>query len=799
MLSSRSDPFLPMDPPHFGDHIPSDTERPLHSFRLPSQEGWEWELAWAVDVKTGIVGKSIDKGGWDYAFDFADLLNPEIPRRGNNQTMDCVRRRRWTRTRVREIGTSSHDDLSNTNRNTNTNPSANRSSKDKSYPLESSQTSPLEEDTNTNCAIIWDIVVKETGQKIITLRSGLIIVNTLPYEVKLKLQDGTTLGPIQENGTLSIPLQKMKYTHYIRVQPTRFTKEWSGRIPCGSRSVDFSEQIDVSVSILPETEHANNNHHGHDYNEHTLPIRSLVCQQKDSITVTLYPHVEIINALPCAMHFKIAKSYKDLKNHHIIDQHLMNAGDSCKLYFVNVKENNFISLCLPGPYGWSEPVDLKKMVDKKGRVNVIFNSRTDSGEIALLIRLQVHLKAGSISSVEVFSNSAFVDYTGLDIAISSVVNKKTGEKIKRISYNQDITDIQRESESESGGGNAATRHASSAGIDIDIDIDISIGIISNLVVKSRLAYKALPRAAVGVPVHTDRDYHFSYLPKFLQNQAFIQTAGNDRVLLLEGSSFLQFQVDTSATATAAVGAVGGDKRGKATECLVVLLIDIRVTQLPPWLLADGFHLIRGERVVAIGKSFSNHSMELNYNVYGKCFPTGSVVSLGCDFSTDARNMYSVFVVPCTGRSSSSSSSNNTSDPEGMGAAAVVENLTEVLAQVHHASSCSASDTSLGAASPTSRLADMSWVAGGHGCTLFNTETGRVTVGVKRGKVWAKQEINLRGLDSTSRKNGPFEVCVVRYCMVLYVTVKTIKYIVLCSFCLFLAIQSVGLVLNKSQY
>ena len=689
---ARTEPFLPLDPPSFGDKTGSNTKRPLHAVKLPTEGSWEWELPWKIDTVPGQIGKSMDKDGWDYAFDFGDLFDKSKPPRGKNQTMDCVRRRRWVRTRIGYNPKSTSSQVVHVSP-----PRSNKSTKDQAQIQVST--------SNSQCVVIWDVAVKDDGKKIITLRSAKVVTNQLPYEVKLMLQDGSVLGPLGENESISIPLQKVKFAQKICVQPTKFTNEWSDAIDCSSRPVDFAEQLDVFACIPNATASTSSApKRVHEYNDHTLPIRTLVTQKKNTMKIELYSPVEIMNALPCAMHFKISRSLEDLKNQNIIDQKVMHAGDKSKLYFVNLKENNFISISLPGPYGWSEPVDIKKPVDKKGRVNVVFHVPSTEGkkEIALLIRLQVQIKAGETSAIVVFSNSAFVDYTGLDIAISSVVDKQTKEKIRRVSYD------------ESEGGSIQQQ-----GSQEENDKSSGPVIISNVVVKSHTSYEAVNNACPGKFVHVDRDFQFTYLPSFLLNQSYIQTAGDDRIVLIEGSSFLKFEVDRSS--------------------LVILLLDISATQTPLWLKSEGFHPIMGERVVARGKSFSNHSVELNYTMFGKLFLSSETVTLGCNYSADAQSMYSVFVIPADTTSG-----------------VMLPGARDVIAQINHASLCDSQGHSEGAP-PSSGVADTSWVAGGHGCTLFNTETGRVVVGLKRGSLWSSQEINLRGLDSSSRKNGPFEV------------------------------------------
>lgn len=67
--------------------------RPLRKEEVPLPSGWMWDGPWRIDASGGA-----DADGWDYAFSFNSYRQGR-QRRGNKSS-DCVRRRRWVRTRV---------------------------------------------------------------------------------------------------------------------------------------------------------------------------------------------------------------------------------------------------------------------------------------------------------------------------------------------------------------------------------------------------------------------------------------------------------------------------------------------------------------------------------------------------------------------------------------------------------------------------------------------------------------------------------------------------------------------------
>eukprot|EP01033_Poteriospumella_lacustris_P006747 gene6747-4866_t len=91
-------PFLLGDPYSFTD-ASGLVRKDMQSLQIQSDK-WEWSGDWEVDMD-GIPGRDFDDEGWEYASSFSFFTM--VSARRTFQSMDGVRRRRWTRTRVPKI------------------------------------------------------------------------------------------------------------------------------------------------------------------------------------------------------------------------------------------------------------------------------------------------------------------------------------------------------------------------------------------------------------------------------------------------------------------------------------------------------------------------------------------------------------------------------------------------------------------------------------------------------------------------------------------------------------------------
>lgn len=99
-------PYLVGDPPSWTD-ANGTQDRDILSIE-PISDKWEWLDTWTVDMQ-GKLGEEIDGNGWEYANSFSHFSMVSNRRVGSS--MDCCRRRRWTRTRIPASATMDHRDM----------------------------------------------------------------------------------------------------------------------------------------------------------------------------------------------------------------------------------------------------------------------------------------------------------------------------------------------------------------------------------------------------------------------------------------------------------------------------------------------------------------------------------------------------------------------------------------------------------------------------------------------------------------------------------------------------------------
>ncbi|CAE7704661.1 TECPR1, partial [Symbiodinium microadriaticum] len=209
-LNGWGDPCLLGDPPEWSNASGSK-EITKSSVHLPS-EAWEWVGDWTVD-KSGAKQSHVDKNGWEYAATFSDFTSTN-KRRGEAQTMDYARRRRWVRNRV---------------------------------PVSNSDDPSLRQ-----MALFWDVLVLDDGSQVITLRSCLQIQNSLPYAVMLQLSSNSwkemvNLGPLLPDGVLSVPLL-FASAEYVRFNGADVPTDWTPPLACGIRSLDYEIQAEIACT-----------------------------------------------------------------------------------------------------------------------------------------------------------------------------------------------------------------------------------------------------------------------------------------------------------------------------------------------------------------------------------------------------------------------------------------------------------------------------------------------------------------------------------------------------------------------
>jgi hypothetical protein len=102
-----------------------------------------------------VVGDEVDKDGWEYATNFSSFSIAS--KRRSSRAMDCVRRRRWLRSRIPTAG-----------------------SVDKRFR-------PL--------TVFWDVQVLQSGTRRVDVRSGLKIQNLMPFPIMVSFTGPAWVGP----------------------------------------------------------------------------------------------------------------------------------------------------------------------------------------------------------------------------------------------------------------------------------------------------------------------------------------------------------------------------------------------------------------------------------------------------------------------------------------------------------------------------------------------------------------------------------------------------------------------------
>lgn len=244
-----------------------------------------------------IVGDELDRDGWEYATTFASFSIAS--RRRSSHAMDCVRRRRWLRTRV--------------------------------------PTAASIDERFRSLAIFWDVNVLQNGTRRVDVRSGLQVHNVMPFALLISLSGSAWVGerefgPILEDQTFNVPLMQASAS-YIKIRSLFFPFGWSQQVSCCLQTSGFSSMRDVHCEGV-----------GEEINP--ICMRVLCTQQNRSLAVTIAPFIVITNRLPCDIQYLCNSS--DNKR----DEGRLLSGSTCKLTNISLAYLPRISFRV-GEYKWS--------------------------------------------------------------------------------------------------------------------------------------------------------------------------------------------------------------------------------------------------------------------------------------------------------------------------------------------------------------------------------------------------------------------------------------------------------------
>jgi hypothetical protein len=306
-----------------------------------------------------VVGDEVDKDGWEYSTSFSNFSIAS--RRRSSHSMDCVRRRRWLRTRVPVAG----------------------SVDERFRPL----------------TVFWDVQVLQSGTRRVDVRSGLQVRNVMPFAVMFSLTgsawEGTAeFGPIAEDQTFNVPLMRATATG-ITVRPACFPYAWSQRVPCCLQTHDFSSMRDIHCEAqgLAGDE-------GGDLSP--VCMRMLCCQTSKSREVSVYPFVTIANRLPCDVQYSCISSDKRRDEGNLL------SGSTCKLTNISLASLPNISFRL-GDYMWSAPHTVDPLLSDPIRIDMLGST----GAVAVVLTMLVKTcPTTGVVEVCVYSKGMLCDRTG---------------------------------------------------------------------------------------------------------------------------------------------------------------------------------------------------------------------------------------------------------------------------------------------------------------------------------------------------------------------------------------------------
>ena len=663
-------PFLRGDPPEWSD-VSGTVRCDVQQVALPPDGMWEWHGRWMVAPPNGSPSERFEEDGWEYATSFSALTTTGAHRAF--QPSDTVRRRRWVRTRVLK-GDISTDKL-------------------------------------RAMVLHWDVHPLPNSARKIIVRSGMQIVNNMPFAMSVVLsypgwESSVELGPIEEAGTLYVPLLASCATS-ISMRPAHVPYAWSSSAPCAIEVADYSRTVDVQCK-----------------GEALAPIcmRASFIQCNKSLTIAFEPYLVVHNFMPCDLRFKVFGTNGKNQEDSIL------CGALCKIAYVNLADNPQIKLCTPKTLLWSGSVAIP-ILGSKGDEPLRIELPNSQGHGAdfkdngLVICLHTEVENNSLK-VLIYPKYVLIDRTGLGLSISTY-KAPQGEEMLRHTYSigskaptaaslkkakevaaakarasrealknasplakvGDVLAVGRMSSAESmsdaeavGSGSDADGNKHSA----EIWHDSSAGPISDLHVDSSNTY-LLVRSNHADLVYTDRQFLWSHLPETLRGQYCLRLACNDK--LRQARSFIQFRVEQAS--------------------YVVLLVDMRTRGALKWPKEDGFKEMLGH---AVARRIHHGQLdELCFIAYGKFFDTGAIVTLRGNFCTELTSMYAVFIVPA---------------PAEHEVLSLTDDAFFSQFSFHQSYNRDA--------------ANSSWQDGGDGVCVFYSGNDNMSVGVRNGQAWSEE-------------------------------------------------------------
>lgn len=679
--------------------------RDMQTASILPNDKWEWQTPWNVDVE-GIIGEEIDKDGYEYGTTFSSFS--VASKRRIFQSMDCVRRRRWIRMRVPIISLSKDID------------------QDRLY------------------SVLWDVKTLKNGSKIIEISSGLQVKNLLPFPIIIaldsSLEEVEVFEPIKQFETFCIPLSSSHATR-MKIRPYKFGEEpyeWSQYFFCHQLMYNTTTIKDIICTSG---------------DERTACFRIQLIQLNKSLTISCIPYFNITNKLLCDVHFRCSSS--DNKE----EVGTLKSGTSSKLTYINLEYAPTISFNIGNNLLWSDPVSIELEVESendyklRGDVEkgVDIEILYPNGYPAIALSMLVRMRNDNCFEIDIFSKGAFVDKTGLGIAIWScwkpgaeIVRTTCYNLYKNINPNLNISRnhsnrnrlANRRNAKKRKDENIITKNNLLSDLFVKNDEEICINDNKDIIpsvrnqqyVYEKFVENDLNDFHVNSPrqyqistvdegdlVYTDMKINWSYLPDRLKGQLCIKTSFDDS--MLRSKLLIKFQIKKPA--------------------LILILIDSLVKFPPNWLHEDGYRKIVQQ---AMARRLNKGVLyEYHYTIYGKHVLQDEIVNLKGNWCRDVKSMYSVFIIPIFGENEMGK---ELSDINNSKLISNREKISKIYNQVTF-------DRDY-----YNKISGNSWINGDHGLSFFSSYNDIISLSMEKTGFWSDDiDINMTKNSTT----GSFEL------------------------------------------
>lgn len=671
-------PFLLGDPEEWTDASGTINRAPQNIQLVDSiSQQWEWLDNWAIDMQ-GIIGVEIDNEGWEYSSSFSSLTIAS--HRRISMQLDCVRRRRWTRTRV---------------------------------PKATDMMEHLR-----SLFLFWDVKVLKNSCREITIRSCIQIRNNMPYDIEVLLQykawtgEGIVCGPIAPQDVFDVPLMYSCAT-FIKVRPLSSYNWSSVAISSSIQQYDFSLVKDIVCDPLTELSESPS--------RSPMSIRVACKQFNKCLFITLQPLIVLKNIM-----FSDIK-YRLFCNDKRKESGVINAGNEHKIVHLDTISDAKICIRV-SHYDWCIPQKIDMLytnlstieegkIEQRESIKIysielpikssevsqkLLSRHTDNKQndnACLTISMQVKYHIDSFIEISFFSKYAIIDRTQLDLSVwcstnssGNAVTKKTysfnslKESFKLTSPIQEIQEK-----------------------------DIS-SFISDVVFESTNEF-AVTRLAIGSYVYSDRKARWTHIPGSIRrnpNALIIKTPCEDNMSRCK--SYISFNL--------------------LQPSIVFLLVDINISSsLPKWISESGFISITDE---AISRHIESKSklVETHYGIYGKYFSqeklnSCSTVTLQGNWNKKRGLMYSVIILPDQRsfvdsiQHENDNAKEKTKEGDMKRMQIELEDFSNLLEQVSFYETYDRS------------TAHKAWISGAYGLGLFHAHNDIVSFGLLQQTLWSE--------------------------------------------------------------